>query len=169
MNFRRYYIPNSIVFITQVTQNRLPIFDDDNIKLLRNILRKVQYLHPFSMLGYVFLPDHFHLLIQPEAGVTFSKITHSLKPNFTKTYKRKMNIDYSVKFWQKRFYDHIIRDEGDFQRHLDYIHYNLVKHNLISKPENWIHSSFFAWRERGAYVDQWGWIEPSTIGEMDLE
>lgn len=88
MNFRRYYIPGSAVFLTQVVENREPVFKDENIlELLLAVLRKVKELHPFTMLGYVFLFDHFHLLIQLTSGDNFSQIMHSLKPNFTKEYK----------------------------------------------------------------------------------
>lgn len=66
MDFRRYYAPGATVFITQVVQDREPIFrDEDCLELLLTTLRRVKELHPFSMLGYVFLPDHFHLLIRP--------------------------------------------------------------------------------------------------------
>jgi putative transposase len=68
-----------------------------------------------------------------------------------------------MQFWQKRFWDHVIRDEVDFQRHLDYIHYNPVKHGLVIKPEDWAHSSFSAWKERDAYPDGWGWSEPQSV------
>ncbi len=84
MNFRRYYIPGSAVFITQVVQNREPVFrDHGNVNLLREILRNVKELHPFVMLGYVFLLDHFHVIIQPTGERNFSDIMHSLKSNFT--------------------------------------------------------------------------------------
>jgi REP element-mobilizing transposase RayT len=59
---------------------------------------------------------------------------HSLKPNFTKAYKRAIGVTGSVKFWQKRFWEHTIRDEKDFECHLDYIHFNPVKHGLVTKP-----------------------------------
>jgi putative transposase len=87
MNFRRYYIPGSAVFITQVVQNRKPIFrDSQNVDLLRKIFYNVSQLHPFVMLGYSFLLDHFHIIIQPMGESNFSDIMHSLKPNFTKEY-----------------------------------------------------------------------------------
>jgi len=170
MNFRRYCVPNSIVFITQVVQDRYPAFkNEENIELLRTTLRRVKELHPFSMLGYVFLPDHFHMLIRPTGKSNFSQMMHSLKPNFTKSYKKSVDVTGSMKFWQKRFYDHIIRDETDFQRHLDYIHYNPVKHDLVEKPEDWPHSSFLAWKERGAYPNQWGWQALDLIEDEYLE
>jgi putative transposase len=164
MNFRRYYVPNSIVFITQVVQDRKPVFRNEaHLELLRSTLRRVKELHPFSMLGYAFLPDHFHLLIKPTGDSNFSRIMHSLKPNFTKAYKRAIGITGSMKFWQKRFWDHIIRDEVDLRRHLDYVHYNPVKHGLVTKPEDWVHSSFLTWKKRGAYPDGWGWSEPQSV------
>ena len=85
MNFHRYYIPGTAVFITQVVQNRQPVFRDPQmVELLRSILRTVKELHPFKVLAYVFLPEHFHILIQPTGESNFSQIMHSLKPNFTK-------------------------------------------------------------------------------------
>ncbi|GAB4443768.1 MAG: hypothetical protein Kow0031_26080 [Anaerolineae bacterium] len=120
-------------------------------------------MHPFSMLGYVFLPDHFHLLIKPTGASNFSQIMHSLKPNFTKAYKRRLNITGPMKFWQKRFWEHTIRDELDFERHLDYIHYNPVKHGLVSNPADWPHSSFLTWQKRGVYPVDWGKTVPQSV------
>jgi REP-associated tyrosine transposase len=168
MDFRRYYLPNTLVFITQVVEGREPAFKNDNhLELLRSTLKTVKQYHPFSMLAYVFLPDHFHLLLQPTGPSNFSQIMHSLKPNFTKAYKQIMGVSGSMKFWQKRFWDHLIRDEADFQRHLDYIHYNPVKHGWVSRPENWVHSSFVAWKCRDAYPEQWGWSIPESITGID--
>ena len=170
MNFRRYYIPNSIVFITQVVHECEPIFRNPaHLELLKLVLRNVKALHPFDMLAYVFLFDHFHLLIRPTGASTFSKIMHSLKPNFTKQYKASIGLQGSMKFWQKRFRDHLIRDEVDFARHIDYIHYNPVKHGLVTRPEDWPHSSFQYWQEKGAYAEQWGWTLPSILEGLDLE
>jgi len=121
VNFRRYYIPGSAVFITQVVHGRVPIFDDPgSVNLLREILRNVKEFHPFVMLGYVFLLDHFHIIIQPTGTSNFSDIMHSLKPNFTKEYKKRLGLSpsHSMKFWQKRFWDHVIRDDRDFENHL---------------------------------------------------
>jgi REP-associated tyrosine transposase len=168
MDFRRYYIPNAIVFITQVVQDREPVFQNDaHLELLRSTLRMVKDLHPFSMLAYVFLPDHFHLLLKPTGQSNFSQIMHSLKPNFTKAYKQVVGVAGSMKFWQKRFWDHVIRDVSDFQRHLDYIHYNPVKHGWTARPEDWPHSSLIQWKNKGAYPEQWGWSLPETIAGFD--
>ena len=169
MNFRRYYVPNSIVFITQVVNHREPIFHNlASLELLKTVLRNVKTLHPFDMLAYVFLPDHFHCLIKPTGASNFSKIMLSLKPNFTKQYKESKGIKGSMKFWQKRFSDHIIRDATDFGRHLDYIHYNPVKHNLVTHPEDWPHSSFLYWKEKDIYQEQWGWALPDVLKDLEI-
>jgi putative transposase len=120
MDFRRYYVPDALVFITQVVHQREPIFADKaHLDLLRETLRTVQTLHPFKMIGYVFLPDHFHLLIRPTGPSNFSKIMLSLKPNFTKAYKDAIHFEGRMRFWQKRFWDHVIRDADDLAKHLD--------------------------------------------------
>jgi putative transposase len=164
MNIRRYYVPNAIVFITQVVDQRTPVFQDQAcLELLQTTLRKVKEVHPFAMLSYVFLPDHFHLLIRPTGGSNFSQIMHSLKPNFTKAYKAMLGVTGPMKFWQKGFWDHVIRDEADLKRHLDYIHYNPVRHQLVTRPEDWPHSSFLHWKQRNTYPERWGWSLPDTL------
>ena len=168
MDYKRHYIPNALVFITQVVYDREPVFANPTyVTLLRSVLHQVQELHPFHMLAYVFLPDHFHILIKPEPEVTHSQIMHSIKPNFTKAYKRKMHVTGHMLFWQRRYWDHMIRDEDDLQRHLDYIHYNPVKHGLVAKPEEWVGSSYCYWQQRGAYFQGWGWSLPATLRHLE--
>ena len=165
MNFRRYYIPGSAVFITQVVQSREPVFRDlKKVSLLREILNNVKNLHPFTMLGYVFLPDHFHLVFQPTGESNFSDIMHSLKPNFTKEYKKLIGLSpsQSMKFWQKRFWDHVIQDDYDLENHLHYIHYNPVKHGYVKDPRDWHDSSYLAWEKRGLYFPYFDWDEPKN-------
>jgi putative transposase len=165
MNFRRYYIPGSAVFLTQVVEGRKPVFRDQVLtELLLETLRNVKKFHPFNMLAYVFLPDHFHLLIRV-AGGNFSEIMHSLKPNFTKAYKSVIGLSSvdSMKFWQKRFWDHIIRDDYDFENHLHYIHFNPVKHIYVTDPRSWKYSSYIEWEKRGLYPPAFEWDEPKNI------
>jgi putative transposase len=96
------------------------------------------------MLAYVFLYDHFHMLIQPTGQSNFSQIMHSLKPNFTKAYKKMLGLSssQSMKFWQKRFWDHVIRDDRDLENHLHYIHLNPIKHGYVSDPRDWLDRSY---------------------------
>ena len=170
MSIRRYYVPNAIVFITQVVDRRTAIFQQPAfVDLLRTTLRNVKERHPFTMLGYVFLPDHFHLLIRPTGESNFSDIMQSLKRNFTINYKKLIGIDGHMKFWQKGFWDHVIRNEDDLQRHLDYIHYNPVRHQLAHQPEAWPHSSYANWQQANAYPVRWGWSLPTSITEYDWQ
>ncbi|MEZ4662594.1 MAG: transposase [Caldilineaceae bacterium] len=170
MNFRRYYIPNATVFVTNVVHLREPIFQNPAyMEMLRDVLHEVKKLHPFEMTAYVFLLEHQHIMFKPTGASNFSKIMQSFKTNFTKVYKNTIGITSPMKFWQKRFRDHIIRDDKDFRAHLDYIHYNPVKHGLVSKPEDWPHSSFAWWKTQGAYADRWGWSLPDTLDDIDLD
>ena len=165
-NFRRYYIPGSAVFITQVIETRQPIFQDKRlIELLRTTLRNVKEIHPFTMLGYVFLHEHFHVMIQPTGESNFSDIMHSFKPNFTKEYKKliRLNSSQTIKFWQKRFWDHVIRDDKDFENHLHYIHYNPIKHGYVADPRDWVDSSYIEWEKLGLYPPPFNWDEPKDV------
>ena len=162
----RYYVPGAIVFITQVVYQRIPVFGQPHfVELLRQNLNETKCHHPFAMQGYCFLPEHLHLMIRPTGKSNFSAIMHSLKPNFTKDYRACLGISGRMKFWQKGFWDHVIRDEGDFQRHLDYIHYTPVKHGLVQRPEDWPYSSYAIWQSRGFYPERWGWQLPESIRE----
>ena len=168
MNIRRYYFPEQIVFITQIVKDRKRVFEDhESVLLLKNVLRNVNEFHPFSMLGYVFMPDHFHLLFKPKGESNFSQIMHSIKRNFTKAYKEKFQISESLNLWQPRFWDHVIRDEVDLKNHLHYIHFNPVTHGYVKDPKDWQHSSFHSWQERGLYEECKMWVEPknSSWGE----
>jgi putative transposase len=166
MNFRRYYIPGSAIFITQIVQERKPVFrDPQGMRLLYETLHNVQQLHPFTMLGYRFLFEQFHMIIQPTGNSKFSDIMHSLKPNFTKGYKKLIGLDssQSLKFWHKRFWDHVIRDDRDFENHLHYIHYNPVKPGLVKDPRDWKHSGYIEWEKRGLYPPALHWTEPPNM------
>jgi putative transposase len=92
---------------------------------------------------------------------------HSIKRNFTKYYKEKNNITNSLSLWQKRFWDHVIRDEDDLENHLHYIHFNPVKHGYVKDPAEWNDSSFKAWQIIGLYPKDIIWNEPedSSWGE----
>lgn len=171
-NFRRYYIPEAIVFITQVTRDRIKYFEPSaNLDLFWETLGNVQAIHPFNLLAYVILPDHFHWLMKVgDMTGNFSKVMKSIKWNFTLNFKNHYNISASTSLWQARFWDHIIRDEDDFKNHLDYIHWNPVKHGYVKRPEDWAQSSYRYWLEREYYEIGWGWAdEPTNISDMEFE
>jgi len=169
---RRLYIPDGIYFITSITQNRNPLFQDAHVvNILRETLRKVKSLYTFYMQAYVFMPDHFHLLIHPKPEVSISTIMHSFKRNVTWNYKKVMNISpsTSISLWQYGCWDHVIRDEKDYERHFDYIHYNPVKHGYVTKPEDFLHSSYNIYVKKGWYKIGWGHKEIKELRDLSFE
>jgi len=165
---RRWYVPNAIYFITSVLQGRQPLFADRfPLALLRDTLHYTKVHHPFTMVAYVFLPDHFHLLIQVPEGANISKLMQSVERNFTLDYKKILGIDAPLHLWQRGFWDHVIRDEHDLEHHFDYIHYNPVKHGLVSKPSDYPHSSFLEYVKRGWYGA--AWAEDVTVPKEGFE
>ncbi len=127
-NIRRYPLNGAPVFITAVTAGREPFLQAvANKQLLLDIIREMQETYPFKMLGYVILHDHLHLMVRPD-GDTLAKIVQSIKLRFTRGCFTE--VPRPTRIWQARYWDHIIRDTSDFQRHLDYIHYNPVKRGV---------------------------------------
>ncbi|MEM7113439.1 MAG: transposase [Chloroflexota bacterium] len=167
---RRLYVVGAIYFITAVTHTRRPIFQNDqNVALLRKTLREVKKRYPFQMRAYIFLPDHFHLLIHLQDETNISDLLRSLKWNTTLNYKKARHLTGSVTLWQKGFWDHVIRDERDFTNHFHYIHYNGVKHGYVSRPEDYPHSSYHEYVKRGWYERGWGHTEPKNLADLDFE
>lgn len=129
-------------------------------------LAKVKYWHPFELEAFVILPDHMHVLwTLPEGDENFSTRWRLIKEAFTRAYlktnhapqrneSRLLKSEQAV--WQRRFWEHVIRDDADFNNHLDYIHLNPVHHGFVSAPSDWPHSSFHKLVELGAYEADWG-------------
>ena len=111
--------------------------------------------HPFKTLAYVILPDHCHLIweLPPEDG-NYSLRWREIKKRFSQALvkqgielsKNKFN-EYNV--WQRRYWEHTIRDAKDFENHVNYIHYNPVKHQLVKKVKKWEYSSFHDYVRKG--------------------
>jgi putative transposase len=166
--YRRAYVPGGTFFLTLVTYHRTPLFSKpDNIARLRAAIAKTRREKPFEITGAVVLPDHLHFLwTLPPGDTAYSYRVSRLKVLFTHSLRGKKSLPQNVSasrrkhresdVWQRRFWEHVIRDESGFQRHLDYIHFNLVKHELVSCPHRWEYSSFTRWVERGQYPIDWG-------------
>lgn len=163
-NYKRYYIENRFVFITVVTYNRRAILID-NIELLRGSFKKTLETFDFEIFASVILPDHFHVILKPVNIDEFSKIIGSIKKHFS--YRiNEIFVDKNISesrmnrkekgVWQRRFYEHIIRDENDLNNHLDYIHYNPVKHNNAKSVKEWEYSSFNKFVKSKNYETDWG-------------
>ena len=153
-------------FFTIVTYKRRHIFFDEVARnCLRHAITECRSLHPFSIDGWVLLPDHFHCIwtIQ-EPDPDFSTRWSIIKRLFTKSFRE--NTAQQPPFWQRRFWEHWIRDEKDFENHVNYIHYNPVKHGYVSSPRDWKWSSFHRYVNDGLYEVDWGsQIEiPDSIG-----
>lgn len=167
---RRLYVADSIYFITSVLANRQPLLAvEANMSVFRETLREVRKLYPFTMRAYVFLPDHFHLLIFVPESTSISKLMQSLHRNFTVNYKKLHHITARTKLWQPGFWDHVIRNEQDYLSHLDYIHYNPVKHGYVTCPVDYSHTSFHDYVQRSWYDVDWGCVEPDGMPDLDFE
>lgn len=165
----RYYVQNGIYFITGVTKNRIKFFKETkNVDLFWSNLRKTKQNYSFRLFGYVLLLDHFHFLIQPKES-SISTIIGSFKKRVSQEYKKIHEIDYQFILWQRRFWDHVIRNEDDLKFHLDYIHYNPVKHNYVDHPEDWNETSFHIWLKKGEYEIGWGYRELTELMNAKLD
>ena len=165
--YRRAYAPGGTFFFTAVTYKRRPLLCDPLARrLLRGIIRRTQQRWPFTIDAIVLLPDHLHTLwTLPEGDANFSTRWAYLKKEFTKAWLAGGEAEGSVSesrrqnrrrgVWQRRFWEHTIRDDRDFERHCDYIHFNPVKHGHASCPHAWPYSSFRRWMRRGVYAVDW--------------
>jgi putative transposase len=168
--YRRAYVPGGTYFLTLVTFQRWALFGDvGNISRLREALATVRAEMPFDVVGAVVLPEHCHFMwTLPENDEDFSKRVGRLKVLFTKDLPAGLRGGQALSpsrlskresgVWQRRFWEHLIRDERDFRRHMDYVHYNPVKHELVSCPHIWSHSSFARWVQEGEYPADWGCV-----------
>jgi putative transposase len=121
------------------------------------------------MRAYAILHDHFHLMIFVPETTNLSKLLQSIQRNFTRNYKRAHGITHSLHLWQRGFWDHVIRDERDLARHMDYIHYNPVKHGYVTEPEAYADSSYQEYVRRGWYEIGWGHVEPDGLSGVEYE
>ena len=152
-NYKRVYLDGYSYFITMVTQGRNPILID-NIALLRDSFRRSKQRYDYQIDAIVILPDHLHMIITPDNPEEYSKIIAHIKRSFvygldaslktkaklhlsTSGYKRKLSG-----IWQKRFYEHTIRNEKDWLEKMHYIQHNAVKHAYVDAWEAWKYSSF---------------------------
>ncbi|MDP2783985.1 MAG: transposase [Sulfurimicrobium sp.] len=161
MDYRRARQAGGIYFFTVVTHNRQPLLTrPENLDLLRQAVRHVKASHPFAMTAHVILPDHWHCLWRLPQGDDDYSTRWRLIKHF-------VSIHATARpFWQGRFWEHLIRDENDYQRHLDYIHYNPVRHGYAKTPGDWPHGSFAHYLEKGHYPPDWGVAVPEIEGEF---
>ena len=128
-------------------------------------MREVKSSSGFAMNAYVILDDHFHWIITP-VGQNFSAIMQSIKLRFVHRYKKAIGKKEQATLWQRRFWDHVIRNDEDLHRHMDYIHYNPVKHGLVKQVSQWPYSTYHQFLKQGFYKGfDWSLLESSGFSE----
>lgn len=152
-DIRRYFRSGDISFLTHVTHKRLPILTK-NIDLLCKAWHSIKAKSQITLIAWVVLPDHMHVLVK-NRNCDLSSLTKRFKLSFSYHYRWRHEL-VRGRVWQYRFWDHIIRDQDDLHRHIDYIHYNPIKHGLTKDPKQYRYSSFHDYYMRGYYGDDWG-------------
>jgi putative transposase len=179
--YRRYFVPGGSYFFTVVTHRRARHFATESARqVLGEKLRDCQAEWPFTIDAIVLLPEHLHMLwTLPPGDAAYPERWAWIKKEFTKAWlagggwegpvsaSRRRKRERGV--WQRRYWEHTIRDPHDFERHFDYIHYNPVKHGHVSCPRDWPYSSFHRWVEAGVYESDWGCASRGLLVFDDLD
>jgi len=170
-NYRRAYQPGACYFFTVVTWHRTPIFiNEQRVEIFRQAIRQTMQTRPFHIDAMVILPDHLHCIwSMPDGDGDFSSRWREIKKATSRQIDTATNASNERLIWQRRFWEHAIRDEDDWRRHMDYIHYNPVKHGLAQRPGDWPWSSFANAVNKGWYDASWGAQLPIAIMGMDCE
>lgn len=178
--YRRIKIKGGTYFFTVVTYGRQPILTHQSVRIaLRNGIQEVRQLLPFTIDAWVLLPDHLHAIwTLPENDDNFGSRWAVIKRCVTRQYDTSDEIDESIedshikrsekRIWQRRFWDHVIRDELDLQRHFDYIHWNPVKHGYVKRVIDWSYSTFHRFVAKGLYPSDWGGVNEEEIKQINF-
>ena len=160
-NYRRSLVPGGTWFFTVTLADRQSRLLVEQVTLLRHAYGLTQHTRPFQTLAICILPDHLHAiwtLPNDDADYaarwsllksTFSRQLPAVPRNASQIRKREKGI------WQRRYWEHQIRNETDLQRHVDYIHYNPVKHGLVEQVADWPYSSFNRYVDKGLLAQDW--------------
>ena len=162
-SYRRNFVPGGSFFFTVNLADRKLALLTAHIELLREAFRKTRQRHPFTVDAIVILPDHIHAIwTMPEGDADFATRWRLIKSTFS----RNLSVDEPISesraakrergIWQRRYWEHTIRDEDDFARHVDYIHINPLKHGLVDRVREWEASSFQRYVKLGVYPIDWG-------------
>jgi len=167
-DYRRWHVSGGMYFFTVVTHDRRPLFQEaSHRKRLRQAIQQVRTRLPFDIFATVLLPDHLHTVwTLPANGNDFSSRWRQIKTLFTRSFLKDGHSEGSISkrrqardehgVWQRRFWDHTVRDEEDLKRCVDYLHFNPVKHGLVSSVRDWPWSSFHRFVRLGEYDLNWG-------------
>lgn len=161
--YRRAWAPGGTYFFTvALWQRRNNDLLVRHIEALREAVRKVRAKHPFEIHGWVVLPDHLHCVISlPDGDPDFAKRWRLIKSAFSRAVESEGWLSASRiargerGIWQRRYWEHLIRDEQDLAAHLDYVHINPVKHGLVAAVKDWPYSTFHRLVAQGVYPANW--------------
>ena len=148
VHYRRNFLAGGTFFFTATVADRRSSVLVDHVGLLVRAFRVIRLERPFFLDAFVILPDHLHTIVTlPRDDADFSGRWRRMKSLFTRLavasgLKCERNARGEYALWQRRFWEHTIRDDTDFARHVDYIHFNPVKHGLVTKAADWPYSSF---------------------------
>jgi putative transposase len=162
-NYIRNWVPGGTYFFTvnllERKENDLLVREVD---LLRESVRTVKAAHPFEIIAWVALPEHMHCIWKlPEGDSDFARRWRGIRSLFSRGLpKTEALSEVRIKrgergIWQRRFYEHTIRDDRDLSNHIDYIHFNPVKHGYAKRAADWPHSSFHRFVKEGALALDW--------------
>lgn len=162
MQYRRAFIDGSTYFFTVNLLEHDKSLLTDHIDLLKQSIKTVKSRHPFHIDAMVILPEHLHAIWSlPNGDHNYPTRWRLIKSNFSRGLSKIEHINKSRinknerGIWQRRYWEHLIRDELDYQRHVDYIHYNPVKHGYAKKPTDWLHSSIHKFIHGGVIDENW--------------
>jgi putative transposase len=161
VRYRRNFIAGGTYFFTVTLADRRSSALIDHVDALRAAMRVTRRKHPFTIDAVVILPDHLHIVMtMPAEDADYPNRWRLIKRRFTSavaqagvSIARHPNGECAL--WQRRFWEHTIRDSRDFERHVDYIHFNPVKHGLVTSVRDWPHSSFHRYVRRGLLPEDW--------------
>jgi putative transposase len=160
--YRRNFISGGCFFLTVNLADRRLRLLTEHIDELRTSFRTTQKAHPFTIEAMVVLPDHLHAVwTMPEGDADFATRWRLIKTDFSRRVPAGERIFKSRAakgergIWQRRYWEHTIRDESDFERHIDYIHINPVEHGLVTHVRDWPYSSFHRMVKAGILPEDW--------------
>ena len=164
MRYRRVKITGGTYFFTLNLAERKKTLLIDHIDILRHIVNKVKQRHPFKRDAMVILPDHLHAMITlPNGDNDYATRWMLIKQGFSRQIPKTEKINKSRKtrsergIWQRRYWEHLIRDEYDYEKHVDYIHYNPVKHGYVKQAVEWKYSTIHRYINEGILHPCWGY------------
>ena len=162
-NYRRNFVPGGTYFFTVNLSNRRTTLLTSHIRRLRDAFREVRARHPFSIDAIVVLPDHLHCVwTLGDEDHAYARRWRLIKSTFSRSLPRGEPLSKSRAakgergVWQRRYWEHTMRNEEDYASHLDYIHFNPVKHGYVTRVKDWPYSSFHRWVKLGIYPEDWG-------------